>query len=142
MPEPIQVYPDPDGGTAKNTVPVDGGTTTAGTASGAIATASLLLGAGDTVTAGFGFLQSAAYDTTASGGRLVTAIPLTYVAVAIFFGALSVLLWTLALVRGYRMKQRALKISEEVCQLCADHGILKKHGYKTPAANGTVPVEA
>lgn len=141
MPEPIQVYPDPDGGTANSTVPVDGGTAIAGTASGAVATASLLLGAGDTVTSGVSFLQTA-YNGAASGGEIATAVPMPYVAVAIFFGALSVLLWTIALVRGYRMKERAMRISEEVCQLCEKQGILKKHGYRTPATDGNVPAEA
>jgi hypothetical protein len=140
MPEPIQVYPPPDGGVAKNTVPVDGGTATAGTASGAVAAGSLLVGTGNAVV--IGFLQMAGYAAPAADGPRFTAVPMPYVTVAIIFGVLSVLLWTVALVRGYRMKERAMKISEEVCQLCEKNGIFKKHGYKTPAEDGSVPIEA
>lgn len=131
MSEPIQIYPDPDGGgKTQSTVPVNGPTATAGTLSGAIATGSLLVGAGDTVV---GFLQMAAYQAgPAGGGTSVTAVPLPYVTVAIVFGTLSVLLWGITLVRGYRMKARVMEISEEVCQLSLEHGVLKKHGYKTP----------
>ncbi|HSN88697.1 MAG TPA: hypothetical protein VL025_18180, partial [Thermoanaerobaculia bacterium] len=101
---PIEVYPPPDGGTAKDTVPVDGGTAIAGTASGAVAGGSLLLGTGNAVM--IGFLQNAGYAGPTSDGPSVTAIPMPYVAVALFFSALSVLLWTIALIRGYRMKER------------------------------------
>ena len=131
MSEPIQIYPDPDGGgRTQSTVPVDGPTATAGTLSGAVATGSLLMGTGDTVVS---LIQMVAYQGMQPDGRIsVTAVPLPYVTVAIVFGTLAVLLWGIALVRGYRMKARVMGISEEVCQLSLKHGVLKKHGYKTP----------
>lgn len=133
MSEPIQVYPDPDGGgKPQKTVPVNGPTTTAGTVSGAIATGSLLVGTGNTVPPSF--LQIAAYQGgQPDGGTLVTAVPLPYVIVAIVFGTLSVLLWGIALVRGYRMKERAMEFSYAICDLADKHGLLAKFKFKKAA---------
>lgn len=133
MSEPIQVYPDPDGGgRPKSTVPVNGPTATAGTVSGAIATGSLLAGTGNTV--GPVFLQMAAYQGGPSGETLVTAVPLPYVVVAIVFGTLSVLLWGIALVRGYRMKEKAMELSYALCDLAEKHGLFTKFKFKSDKA--------
>jgi hypothetical protein len=134
MSEPIQVYPDPDGGSRpQSMVPVNGPTTIAGTVSGAIATGSLLAGTGNTIVDGF--LQVAAYQGgQPDGATLVTAVPLPYVTVAIVFGTLSVLLWGIALVRGYRMKERAMELSYALCDLADKHGLLAKFKLKKKAA--------
>ncbi|HKV07636.1 MAG TPA: hypothetical protein VJ725_05815 [Thermoanaerobaculia bacterium] len=126
MSEPIQVYPDPDGGgRTQSTVPVDSTTAVAGTASGAVATGSLLLGSGNTVVA---FLQMAYQGGVQPDGRLgVTAIPMPYVTVAIIFGALSVLLWGIALVRGFQMKKKAMELSYAICDLGKKNGLFDKY---------------
>lgn len=133
MSEPIQIYPDPDGGgKPQSTVPVNGPMATAGTVSGAVAAGSLLTGAGNSVV--FPFLQMAAYQGGQQGGTPpMVAVPMPYVTVAIVFGTLSVLLWGIALVRGYRMKERAMELSYALCDLADKHGLLAKFKFKKVA---------
>lgn len=134
MSEPIQVYPDPDGGgRTQSTVPVDGPTAVAGTVSGAVATGSLLVGTGNTVVGAF--LQMAYQGGVQPDGRSpVTAVPMPYVTVAIIFGTLSVLLWGIALVRGYRMKERAMELSYAICDLGKKQGLFDKFKFKSNKA--------
>lgn len=124
MGEPIHVYPDPNGGagSGRNYVPSDvrlaGGSLAAGAA--AVVTGAMGSGSGP-MTPTFLFFQEAYRGTATDPGFLgVHAADARYVAIFLFFAALSFVLAAINLVKGFRMKKRLEALSERVDQACTE----------------------
>lgn len=122
---PMHVYPDPDGGAdnyAPSNVPLDA----ASLASGAIAVGVAVAGSGSGSDIN-AFLFQYGPDAVREGGFLFFggASP-GYVAAFTFFASLSVVLGTINLVLGLRMKGRLHQFSRQVYQLCEKSGLVKK----------------
>jgi hypothetical protein len=125
---PMHVYPDPDGTTNSDAfAPSNTNLDAASLASGAVAVGVAVAGSG-TATSGIGFLfQTAPHAAQASGGFLFFgSASAGYVAAFIFFASLSVVLGTINLVMGLRMKKRLEGFSRSVYKLCETSGLVKK----------------
>lgn len=120
---PMHVYPNPDGTDSATTVPSNTVLDGASLASGAIAVGIAVVGSGTATEPALLFLQS----TAKSGGFLwIHAASSGYVAGFIFFGSLSVVLGTINLIRGIRLKERLRNLSRKVYQLAEKNGVLKQ----------------
>jgi hypothetical protein len=117
---PMQVYPDPDGTKdSANYVPVNGPVAMGSIGSGLASVAAAGLGTGMAGQMTPGFLQAAQYQGPVDAAiRLVTAVPIEYVAASIGFGVLSVGLAVWNLVHGYRMRSRLEQLSRDVSLQC------------------------
>lgn len=123
MPEPIQVYPPPDGpGTSSNYVPSDT----------RLAMGSIAAGAGAVITAAAGsgtvpgdallfFFQSAANSPGGFWG--IHAASSGYVFLFLVLASLSVILATVNLVIGLRMRDRLRELSRKANDLCKQNGL-------------------
>jgi hypothetical protein len=122
-PKPMNVYPDPNGGAARNNmVPSDTRLAAGSIASGAAAVVTAVAGSGTAPGGSFLFLQYLGH-TVAPGGFLgFHAANGTYVGLFIFFAALSVVLATINLILGIRLRARLLPLSERVGKACAGPG--------------------
>ena len=119
---PMHIYPNPDGINSSTTVPSNTVLDGASLASGAIAVGIAVAGSGTATEPVFLFFQSAAR----TGGFLsIGAASSGYVAGFIFFGSLSVVLGTINLVRGIRMKERLRNFSRKVYKLAEANGLVK-----------------
>ena len=126
---PMNVYPPPDGGANSNLVPSD--TTTAGTA---IVSGGVSVATAATAVIPALITNTVAFIQSAPGYQRVD--PITFmgfhdlgpkrVAIVVAFGALSVLLQVINLVRGIRMKEQLRKFSQQVCDVCEKAGLLSK----------------
>jgi hypothetical protein len=124
---PMNVYPDPNGGTRSNLVPADTTTSSLAIASGGIS-------AGTAATSLMSSLivHTVAFIQSAPGARtmdLTTFLGFHDIgprraAVIFIFGAISVLLQVINLVRGIQMKDRLKKLSQQVWDVCAKAGLL------------------
>jgi hypothetical protein len=126
-PNSVQVYPDPDG-TANNSqyVPVNTNVQGASIVSGAVAVGATAVGSG-TGTGMTGFLfqsvRGGSTDAIGNGFLGLHAIGSRYVAVILFFGALSLLLSIVNLVMGYRLRDRLRKLSDKISGVCMERGV-------------------
>ena len=122
-PKPMNVYPDPNGGANSNLVPSDTRLAGGSIASGAAAVVTAAAGSGTAPDGGiFLFFQDAA-RTVASGGFLgFHPANGTYVGLVIFFAALSVVLATINLILGIRLKARLVPLAEKVNKACDGPG--------------------
>lgn len=124
---PMNVYPDPNGGTRSNLVPSD--TTTAG--------AAIISGGVSVGTAATGLISALIANTVAfvqaTPGYQVPdvatfmgfhALGPKRIAVIVIFGAISVLLQVINLVRGIQMKEKWKKLSEKVWDVCTKAGLV------------------
>jgi hypothetical protein len=124
MGEPMHVYPDPNGGARNNMVPSDTRLAGGSIASGAAAVVTAAAGSGTAPGGPFLFLQDVG-RTLAPGGFLgFHAASSTYVALFTFFAALSVVLATINLVLGLRLRARLLPLAERVGKACDTEGVL------------------
>jgi hypothetical protein len=117
-PNPVSVYPDPGGGRANAYTPVNTNLQVVSIVSGAVATGAAAAGSGTAPGPTFLFLQAGR-----AGFLGFHAASGTYVAIAVIFGALSVLLSVINLVNGFRMKERLRALSEKVCAVCKTAGL-------------------
>jgi len=128
-PKPMNVYPDPNGGSNSNAyVPSNTTTATAAAVSGAISVAAAAPAAGPIlITNALAFMQNAYAGNAQEVHRFMGLHDLKpgYVAIVVFFGSLSVLLQVINLVMGIRMKERLKGLSQKVCDLCEKAGLLK-----------------
>jgi hypothetical protein len=128
MPEPMHVYPNPDGGAnSSNYVPSDTRLAAGSIAAGAVAVGAAATGSGTAfLTNAFLVLQSATsgHEQVAASVLGVHAADAKHVAVFLFFSSLSVLLATINLVIGLRMKERLRGLSNKVCQVCKTAGLI------------------
>jgi hypothetical protein len=119
-PNPISVYPDPDGGRTNAYTPVNTTVQVVSIVSGAISTGAAAMGSGTAPDTAFLFLAEVYRGT---GFMAFHAAKASYVAIAVIFGALSVLLSVINLVNGFRMKERLRALSEKVCTVCKTAGL-------------------
>jgi hypothetical protein len=120
---PMHVYPDPDGTSSATTVPSNAVLDGVSLVSGAVAVGVAAVGSGTATDTAFLFFQS---ERAASGGTLfIHAASSGYVAAFIFFASLSVVLGTINLLNGIRMKERLRQFSRKVHQLCQEKGLVK-----------------
>lgn len=119
----IHIYPDPDG-PARNAVPSNVPLDVASLASGAVAVGVAAVGSG-TAPDVYSLLMQAGTESARSGFMFFHSASAGYVAAFIFFGSLSVVLGTVNLILGYRMKERLLKFSQQVSDLCRTKGLIK-----------------
>jgi hypothetical protein len=127
-PNSVQVYPDPDG-TANNSqyVPVNTVIQATSIGAGAVAVVGTAAGSG-TGTDVMNFLfQSvrggAPPDAIGNGFVGLHAVGSRYVAVILFFGALSLLLSIINLVMGYRLRDKLSKLSDKISGVCMERGV-------------------
>lgn len=122
---PLHVYPDPDGANSDNYAPSNVPLDALSLASGAAAVVTGVAGSGSGTDLPAFLFQ---YGTTAAqeGGFLFFggASP-GYVAAFTFFASLSVVLGTINLVLGLRMKKRLHQLSRQVHQMCEKTGLIK-----------------
>jgi hypothetical protein len=119
-PNPVSVYPDPGGGQANAYTPVNTSVQVLSIVSGAVATGAAAAGSGTVPDTTFLFLEAGQRGMGFLGFHAASA---TYVAIAVIFGALSVLLSVINLVNGIRMKERLRALSEKVCAVCKTAGL-------------------
>jgi hypothetical protein len=119
-PNPVSVYPDPGGGKANAYTPVNTNVQVVSIVAGAISTGAAAMGSGTAPDSGFLFLAETFRGT---GFMAFHAASARYVAIAVIFGALSVLLSVINLVNGFRMKERLRALSEKVCAVCKTAGL-------------------
>jgi hypothetical protein len=126
MSDPMHVYPDP-GGTPRKYAPSNTNLAAGSIASGAAAVVTAAAGSG-TATDLYSFLFQSAQTTATEVARSsflgVHAASSKYVALFLFFSSLSVVLATINLVIGLRMKDRLQAFSGKVCQVCKTAGLL------------------
>jgi len=120
-PNPVNVYPDPDGTSNAATLPSDGRLTggALGTAAGAAMT--LAMGSGTAPDPVFLF-----YQATGRGGLGFLgfhAASGTYVAIAMILASVSAVLSAVNLIYGLRMKERLRELSERVTDVCEKNGV-------------------
>jgi hypothetical protein len=126
----MNVYPDPNGGARSNSlVPSDTATATTAIVSGGVSVGTAATGLLPALIA-----NTVAFIQAAPGYQV--ADPVTFmgfhdlgpkrVAIIVFFGALSVLLQVINLVRGIQMKEKLKRLSEQVCDVCEKAGLLSK----------------
>lgn len=121
-PKPMNVYPDPNGGANSNMVPSDTLLAGGSIASGAAAVVTAVAASGSAPGEGFIFLQELG-RTVAPGGFLgFHAASGTYVALFTLFASLSVVLATINLIRGIRLKARLVPLAEKVSKACDGPG--------------------
>lgn len=118
-PKPMNVYPDPNGGAnsrayAPSSVPLATGSIAAGAA--AVVTAAA--GSGTAPDSMFLFFQAIGRNGGGGGFLGLHAANGTYVSLFLFFSSLSVVLATINLVMGWRMRERLLKLSNKVTDVC------------------------
>jgi hypothetical protein len=117
----VGVYPDPDGGTSRNYAPlnvvIQGGAIASGAA--AVITAA---GASGSAPDPAAFLFLAEAGSKGAGFMGFHAASGTYVALFLFFASLSVVLATVNLVIGLRLRRQLFRLSQEVCQDCEKPG--------------------
>jgi hypothetical protein len=122
---PMHIYPDPDDGGGDNYAPSNIPLDAASLASGAIAVGVAVAGSGSgsPIEA---FLFQYGPDAVREGGFLFFggASPV-YVAAFTFFASLSVVLGTINLLLGLRMKKRLHQLSRQIYQLCEKTGLIK-----------------
>ncbi|HEX4495394.1 MAG TPA: hypothetical protein VIE43_06985 [Thermoanaerobaculia bacterium] len=123
-PNSVQVYPDPDGA-ANNSqyVPVNTVVQGASIASGAIAVGATAVGSGTGTDVVAFLFQSARADAVGNGFLGLHAIGSGYVAIILFFGALSLLLSIVNLVLGFRLRDRLSKLSDKISGVCLERGV-------------------
>ena len=134
MGDPMHVYPDPNGGARSNMVPSDTRLAGGSIAAGAAAVVTAAAGSGTAPDGGiFLFLQGVG-RTAAPGGLLgFHAVNGTYVALFILFASLSVVLATINLILGIRLKARLLPLAERVGKACEGPGGVLDWWKKTAA---------
>jgi len=124
MAEPMHVYPDPDGTTRSGAYAPSNTALAAGSiASGAAAVVTAAAGSGTAPDQIFLFLQEAGRNGAAGGFLGLHAANGTYVSLFLLFSALSVVLATINLVIGLRMKERLLKLSARANEICKTNGV-------------------
>jgi hypothetical protein len=126
MSDPMHVYPDP-GGTPRSYAPSNTNLAAGSIASGAAAVVTAAAGSGTATDLLSGFLFFAQTNTREMAGSSflgVHAAGSKYVAIFLFFSSLSVVLATINLVIGLRMKERLQAFSGKVCQVCRSAGLL------------------
>jgi hypothetical protein len=119
-PNPVSVYPDPDGAKSNAYTPVNTTTQVASIVLGAVGVGAAAAGSGTVSGPGFLFLQAGQRGVGFLGFHAASG---TYVAIAVIFGALSVLLSVINLVNGLRMKERLRELSDRVSAACAKEGV-------------------
>jgi hypothetical protein len=119
-PNPVSVYPDPGGARANAYTPVNTNVQILSIVSGAVATGAAAAGSGTVPDQTFLFLQAGR-----TGFLGFHAASGTYVAIAVIFGALSVLLSVINLVNGFRMKERLRELSQRMCDASEKAGVFK-----------------
>jgi hypothetical protein len=119
-PNPVNVYPDPDG-TSNATAPSDTRLTGGALAAAAGSAGTLAVGSGTVPDPVFLFFQAVHYKGpgfigfhSASG---------TYVAIAFVLAAVSAVLSAANLIYGLRMKERLRHLSERVTDVCEKNGV-------------------
>jgi len=119
MGEPMHVYPDPNGGAnSANYVPSDTRLATAAILSGGAAVGTAAASSGTSPDGMFLFFQSLGRLGTSNGFMGFHAANGKYVAIFLFFAALSVLLQVINLVKGIKMKRDLAALSEKVNATC------------------------
>lgn len=126
---PMNVYPDPNGGssTRSNLVPSDTTTASAAIVSGGVSVGTAATGLLPALIA-----NTVAFIQTAPGYQIPDvatfmgfhALGPKRIAVIVVFGAISVLLQVINLVRGIQMKERWKKLSEKVWDVCTKAGLV------------------
>jgi hypothetical protein len=131
-PKPMNVYPDPDGGSNANTAPSDTRLTGGALAAAAGAAGALAVGSGTAPDPIFLFLQAANYRGPGYMG--FHAASSTYVAIAFVLAAVSAVLSAVNLIYGLRMKERLRHLSERVTDVCEKNGVFDWYKKTNTAA--------
>ena len=122
---PMQSYPDPDGANADNYAPSNIPLDSASLASGAIAVGVAVAGSGSGSDINAFIFQYGAAAAREGGFLFFGGASPGYVAAFTFFASLSVVLGTINLVLGLRMKGRLRQLSRQIYQLCEKTGLIK-----------------
>ncbi len=137
-PNSVQVYPDPDGAASNSQyVPVNTVVQGASIASGAVAVGATAVGSGtatDLVTFLFQSVRGGSPDAVGNGFMGLHAIGSRYVAVILFFGALSLLLSIVNLVMGYQLRDKLRALSDKISGVCMEKGVFPGGSPKRRAA--------
>lgn len=120
MGEPIHVYPDPNGGAnSANYVPSDTRLAGGSIVSGGAAVITAAAGSGTAPDQGLLlFFQDVAQRGVGGAFLGIHAASGRYVALFLFFASLSVVLATINLVKGIKMKRDLLALSTRVNEAC------------------------
>jgi hypothetical protein len=124
-PNPVSVYPDPDGKSNANTAPSDTRLTGGAMAMAGGSAVTLAIGSGTVPDPVFLFFQ----QTGGHGGGFLGfhAANGTYVAIGLVLASLSTVLSAINLVYGLRMRDRLRELSIRVCEICKANGVFDSY---------------
>ena len=124
-PNPVSVYPDPDGTSNTNTAPSD--TRLTGGAMALAGGSAIALGAGSGTVPDPILLFAQATGHGGGGFLGFHAASGTYVAIGLVLAALSAVFSAINLIYGLRMKDRLRELSIRVCEVCNANGVFASY---------------